>query len=109
MKGETLHFAARGKYDGMLFLGDRESSSYWNLAGECIYGPLKGSQLERYPLLHMTASQALATNPGAQLAMSSLLQFRLRLYVNRLNKLLPHFLRKRISKRFFIAYKQRGS
>jgi len=57
--GRVLRFGARGLYNGGLLTGDRETGSYWqHLTGKCVHGPLKGKQLEVYPLLHLTAGQA---------------------------------------------------
>ena len=71
VKGKTHHFAARGLYNGLVLLGDRESGSFWDhITGECVYGPLKGYQLEIFPLLHMNVRQALTAYPDTQLAIS---------------------------------------
>jgi hypothetical protein len=71
--GQVHHFAARGLYDGLFLLGDRETGSYWNhITGECVHGSVKGYRLETAPLLHTTVAQALATNGDAQIAVSRL-------------------------------------
>ena len=71
VNGKTHHFAARGIYNGLVLLGDRESSSFWDhITGECMHGPLKGYRLEVFPLLHMNVQQALAAYPEAQVAIS---------------------------------------
>ena len=71
VNGKTHHFAARGLYNGLVLLGDRESSSFWDhITGECVHGPLKGYQLKIFPLLHRDVRQALATHPDAQVAIS---------------------------------------
>ena len=71
VNGKTHHFAARGLYNGLVLLGDRESGSFWDhITGECVHGPLKGYQLEVRPLLHTNVRQALATHPDAQVAIS---------------------------------------
>ncbi len=71
VNGKTHHFAARGLYNGLVLLGDRESGSFWDhVTGECVHGPLKGHRLEIFPLLHMTVRQALAAYPDAQVAIS---------------------------------------
>jgi len=68
---QVHHFAARGLYDGLVLLGDRETGSYWNhITGECVHGPLKGHQLDASPLLHTTVAQALAASAEAQVALS---------------------------------------
>lgn len=69
--GKSHHFAARGLYNGLSVLGDRESGSYWDhITGTCLHGPLKGYQLEVYPLLHTTVAGALARHPEIRVAVS---------------------------------------
>jgi hypothetical protein len=71
VNGKTHHFAARGLYNGLVLLGDRESGSYWDhITGACVHGPLKGYQLEVLPLLHMNVAQALTKTPDARVAIS---------------------------------------
>lgn len=71
VNGQVHHFAARGLYNGLVLLGDRESGSYWDhITGECVHGPLRGQRLEVFPLLIMNAAQALTSYPHAQLAIS---------------------------------------
>jgi hypothetical protein len=65
------HFGARGLYNGLFLLGDRETGSYWDhITGQCVHGPLRGYQLEVFPLLHTNVSKALAGHPDAQIAIS---------------------------------------
>lgn len=48
-------------------MADRETGSYWNhITGECVLGPLKGYQLESFPLRYTTVSEELSKNPGCQ-------------------------------------------
>jgi hypothetical protein len=69
--GQVYHFAARGLYNGLVLLGDRESGSYWDhITGECVHGSLRGQRLEVFPLLIMNAAQALTSYPNAQVAIS---------------------------------------
>jgi hypothetical protein len=71
VNNKTHHFAARGLYNGLVLLGDRETGSFWDhITGKCVHGPLKGYQLEIFPLLHMNVNQALATHPDTQIAIS---------------------------------------
>jgi hypothetical protein len=71
VNGKTHHFAARGLYNGLVLLSDRESGSFWNhISGDCVQGPLKGYRLKSFPLLHTNVRQTLATYPDAQLAIS---------------------------------------
>jgi hypothetical protein len=70
VNGETHHFYLAGVYNGLFFLGDRESGSYWeHMTGECIHGPLRGQQL-RYvgSLQHMTALEAITEKPTLEMA-----------------------------------------
>lgn len=60
-------------YNGLLLMGDYESGSYWDhITGECLHGPLKGYQLEVFPLLHMNVAQSLALYPEVHVAISKL-------------------------------------
>jgi hypothetical protein len=71
--GQVHHFGARGLYNGGLLTGDRETGSFWqHLTGTCVHGPLRGKQLEVYPLLHLTAGLAADAYPDAELAFSRL-------------------------------------
>jgi hypothetical protein len=71
VKGQVHHFAARGLYNGGLVLGDRETSSFWHhLTGTCLHGPLKGQQIDVFPLVHASAGQALTAHPEAQVALA---------------------------------------
>jgi hypothetical protein len=71
VNGKVHHFAARGLYNGLVLLGDRESGSYWDhITGECVHGPLKGYQLGVFPLLHMNVAQALTNYPDTRVAIS---------------------------------------
>jgi hypothetical protein len=69
--GKVHHFAARGLYNGLVLLGDRESGSYWNhITGLCVHGPLAGSQLSMFPLLYTSAGQAYKDYPNLGIALS---------------------------------------
>ncbi len=71
VNGELHHFQARGLYNGLFLMWDRESESYWNhISGQSVYGPLAGTNLEVGNLLHTTVKQALAANPNLQVALS---------------------------------------
>ncbi len=77
VKGSIHHFGARGLYNGLFLLGDRETGSYWDhITGKCVHGTLSGYQLDCFPLLHMNVARALANHPDVQIAISrqSLLQ-----------------------------------
>lgn len=65
------HFEYRGLYDGVSFLSDRETGSYWHhITGEAMDGPLAGRRLPAANLLHMTVKQALAEQPDMLVALS---------------------------------------
>ena len=71
--GQQAWFSAGGLYNGLVLLKDAGTGSYWDhITGECVHGPLKGTQLEYsdYDLLYMTVSAALVSHPHARLAPS---------------------------------------
>ena len=50
---------------------DRETGSIWDhITGECVYGPLRGTKLPIFNLLHMSVEQALVNYPDLRLAIS---------------------------------------
>ena len=52
-------------------LADDETESIWNhITGRAVYGPLEGSTLPLFNLLHMTAGQAVDRYPGLSVAIS---------------------------------------
>ncbi len=70
--GKIYHFEARGLYDGVSLLMDRETGSYWHhITGECLGGPLAGVRLAGLSnLLQMSVSRALEVYPDIQVAIS---------------------------------------
>lgn len=69
--GKTYRFLLRGLYDGVSFLMDRETGSYWNhITGRAMHGPLAGAKLPVANLLHMSVGQAQAAYPEVQVAIS---------------------------------------
>ncbi|HAC07265.1 MAG TPA: DUF3179 domain-containing protein [Gemmatimonadetes bacterium] len=69
--GEVHHFSTRGIFNGLSMLGDEETETIWNhITGRAVYGPLKGSVLPVFNLLHVTAEQALERYPGLPVAIS---------------------------------------
>ncbi|NIR44185.1 MAG: DUF3179 domain-containing protein [Gemmatimonadetes bacterium] len=69
--GQTHHFLYRGLYDGVSFLMDRETGSYWNhITGRAMHGPLEGAKLPVANLLHMSVEQARAAYPDLRVAIS---------------------------------------
>ncbi|MFQ5703655.1 MAG: DUF3179 domain-containing (seleno)protein [Gemmatimonadales bacterium] len=71
VNGEVHHFQARGLYNGLFLMWDRESESYWNhITGQSVYGPLAGTKLEVGNLLHTAVEQALAADPDLRVALS---------------------------------------
>ena len=60
-------------YNALILMGDIESGSYWDhITGRCVHGPLEGYTLAVFPLVNMTASQALSSYPDLQVALSAL-------------------------------------
>lgn len=69
--GEVHHFEAKGLYDGLSLLTDYESGTWWDhVTGEGVYGPLAGTQLEIFNLLHSTVEETLAQYPDIHIAIS---------------------------------------
>ena len=69
--GEVHHFRSRGLYDGLSLLGDEETGSLWNhITGKSVYGPLQGTSLPVYNLLHTNVEQALKAYPDIEVAIS---------------------------------------
>lgn len=69
--GEVHHFEAKGLYDGLSLLTDYESGTWWDhVTGEGVYGPLAGTQLEIFNLLHSTVEETLAQYPDIRIAIS---------------------------------------
>lgn len=68
---KTHHFQAGGVYDGVSLMRDRETGSVWHhVTGECLHGPLKGTKLPVFNLLHMSAPQVLTLSPDIEVAIS---------------------------------------
>src|SRR5437879_3473058 len=69
--GRVLHFEARGLYDGVSLLWDRETGSLWHhITGECLSGRLAGRRLAVSNLLHTTVGAALEADPDIGVALS---------------------------------------
>ena len=69
--GKVHHFESRGLYDGVSILWDEETGTIWDhITGEAVYGPLAGTRLPVYNLLHTTAEAALEADPGLEIAIS---------------------------------------
>ena len=69
--GNVHHFEFAGLYDGVSILRDYETGSIWNhISGEAMHGPLAGSKLPTFNLLHMNVEQALAADPDRRVAVS---------------------------------------
>ena len=72
MDGQLHHFQARGLYDGLFLMWDKESGTFWNhITGEALYGPLAGTKLQPNNVLHTTPEQALAEDEKTRIAVSS--------------------------------------
>ena len=69
--GEVHHFRSRGLYDGLSLMGDEETGSLWNhITGKSVYGPLQGTSLPVYNLLHTNVKQVLEAYPDIDVAIS---------------------------------------
>jgi hypothetical protein len=72
VQGRQHHFMAAGMTNGMAFLRDEESESYWDhITGECFEGRLRGERMPFWPIEVTTVAGELATNGGAILLKSS--------------------------------------
>lgn len=70
--GRTLHFEARGVFDGVSLIWDRETGTLWHhLTGEGLHGPLARRGLPPVAnVLHTTVVAALEADPGTLVAIS---------------------------------------
>ncbi|MFQ5553604.1 MAG: DUF3179 domain-containing (seleno)protein [Thermoplasmata archaeon] len=51
IEGTTHHFSAGGLYSGLVLLIDDETRTYWDhIRGLGLHGPLRGTQMETFPL-----------------------------------------------------------
>ena len=67
--GSLHHFSAGGLFEGVIMLIDDETQTYWDhITGEALHGPLRGHQLEVWPLDYTTASVALSRDPELTLS-----------------------------------------
>lgn len=67
--GKRYMYRARGLYNGTHFIADDETDSFWKpFVGDCFWGALKGSRLERLPLHHSTWAEWLALHPDTLVA-----------------------------------------
>ena len=66
----VLHqFSAGGLSEGVILLVDDATRSYWDhITGEAVHGPLKGRQLEVWPLRYTNVEVALAEDPQLQIS-----------------------------------------
>lgn len=88
VNGEIHHFDARGLYNGLTLLWDRESDSWWNhITGYAVYGPLMGHRLEVSNVLHSTVAQTLDNFPNAVIAISGTAPRRRRRWTGVLDRL----------------------
>jgi hypothetical protein len=69
--GAVHHFRARGLYDGLSLMEDEETGSLWNhITGKSVYGPLQGTSLPVYNLLHTNVKRVLEAYPDIDVAIS---------------------------------------
>ena len=67
--GSLHHFSAGGLFEGLIMLIDDETQTYWeHITGEGLHGPLRGQQLEVWPLDYTTNSVALSRYPDLTLS-----------------------------------------
>ena len=65
--GKIHHFEAKGLYDGLSLLVDYESETWWDhVTGEAVYGPLTGTQIPIFNLLHSTVEQTWPPTPTSR-------------------------------------------
>ncbi len=104
VNGKEERFGARGLFNGLALIGDYTTNSYWDhITGECVYGELKGMQLEftEFDLLYTSVASALQMRPGAQVALSDHMPVRgrfMKFFSSLAHKILgdrlpPHFVR----------------
>ncbi len=101
MNGNAHHFSVGGLYNGLALLIDDETRTYWDhITGEAVHGPLRGTQLEVWPIRLTTVAAALARDPELEVSISrstSLVAWLARLgYRNKLHggNWLPPFFRR---------------
>lgn len=71
INGKMHHFINAGLYDALFIMQDTETKTLWkHISGEAVYGELAGYQLPISNLLQMNVEQALAMDPGTQIAIS---------------------------------------
>jgi hypothetical protein len=71
VQGQVHRFRVTGIYNAMSMMSDYETGSVWeHVTGECIRGPLQGTQLLTRSAQHLTAAQVLEAVPDAQIALS---------------------------------------
>jgi hypothetical protein len=71
VQGRVHRFRVTGIYNAMSMMSDAETGSVWeHITGECIRGPLQGTQLLTRPAQYLTAAQVLEAVPDAQIALS---------------------------------------
>jgi hypothetical protein len=71
VKGQVHRFRVTGIYNGMSMMSDGETGSVWeHVTGECIRGPLQGTQLDTRPAQYLTVAQLLEAAPDANIALS---------------------------------------
>lgn len=70
--GNVYHYSAGGLYNGLVLLIDDETRTYWDhITGEAVHGPLRGKQLEVWPLQMATVATELAAHPDTEYARSN--------------------------------------
>lgn len=71
VEGTVHNFSAGGLYNGLVLLVDDESESYWDhIRGLALYGPLRGVEMETFPLQVTNVRKALKEDPELQVSRS---------------------------------------
>ncbi len=73
VEGTVHHFSAGGLYNGIVLLIDDETRTYWDhIRGVALHGPLRGAQMETFPLTVTNVRVALREDPELTVSLSKL-------------------------------------
>lgn len=98
---KVYHFRPYGLLNGLVILIDKETHSLWDhISGEAIDGPLKGHQLDIWPLQLTTVRAALMEHPDIEISFSSYRSFRKWLA----GSLYPKFIHAKVLLPFFFRW-----
>jgi Protein of unknown function (DUF3179) len=89
VNNQVYHFGAIGLTNGLAVLADRETRTHWDhITGEAVAGPLRGYQLDVWPIRMSTVAAALAEHPDITISFSESRSLGRRLA----QRLYPHFI-----------------